>query len=368
MSSPASTPSPIPVTIAVDAMGGDHAPVAVVQAVAQLSLEQPALNTVLVGDSAAINALLTHAKHNPERISVQHASQAVPMGAKPGEALAEFPDASIIVAAKLVAEGGARALVSAGNTGASVLACAKNFKLLPGVRRAALAAVYPTQSFHGSKKDPFSLLLDVGATLEVSARDLAAFAVMGAVYARAISQNERPKVALLSNGTEPTKGPRSVVEAHPLLQKLPGVEFVGNIEGVDLPKGIADVVVCDGFVGNVVLKMLEGIGETATNLARYAAKEKLMWRAGLAMLSSGFQHLKSLTDWEEYGGAPFLGFDRLFIKAHGRSKERAIANACKVAAKGARADLAGAIAQGIESFAKADNKADSKGESKPAPT
>jgi glycerol-3-phosphate acyltransferase PlsX len=137
------------------------------------------------------------------------------------------------------------------------------------------------------------------------------------------------------------------------LKKVEGIEFVGNIEGVDLPKGTADVVVCDGFVGNVVLKMLEGLSETALSLAQYAAKEKLSWRLGLGMLKSGFEQLKGLTDWEEYGGAPFLGFDRLFIKAHGRSRSRALANAIKVAAKGARADLPASIAAGLAAFAPA---------------
>ena len=332
------------VTIAVDAMGGDHAPDEVVRGVAQLSLSHPHINTVLVGDEARVTAALGHCKHNPEHLSVHHASQAVPMDAKPSEALAALPDASIAVAARLVHDGAAQALVSAGNTGASVLACARTWRLVPGVRRAALAAVYPTQSVRGQKGDPFSLLLDVGATVEATAEDLAAFAVMGASYARVVSRNETPKVALLSNGTEPKKGPSRVVNAHALIQKIPGIEFVGNIEGVDLPRGVADVVVCDGFVGNVVLKMLEGISETALSLAKYAAKEKLMWRAGLAMLSSGFQRIKTLTDWEEYGGAPFLGFDQLFIKAHGRSRARAIQNACKVAAKAAVAQLPSQIA------------------------
>jgi glycerol-3-phosphate acyltransferase PlsX len=334
-----------PVTIAIDAMGGDFAPDEVIKAVGELSLTQAHINTLIVGDQNRISELLGKTKHNPERLSVHHASQAVPMGSRPGEALDAMPDASILVAARLVAQGHAQALISGGNTGASVLACARNWKLLPGIRRAALAAVYPTQTMRGQKKDPFALLLDVGATVEASAEDLAAFAVMGAAYARVISKNERPKVALLSNGTEPKKGPARVVDAHQFLAKIPGIDFVGNIEGVDLPKGIADVVVCDGFVGNVVLKMLEGISETAMSLARYAAKEKLLWRAGLAMLSSGFEHIKTLTDWEEYGGAPFLGFDRLFIKAHGRSKSRAILNACKVAAKAAHADLPGQISK-----------------------
>jgi glycerol-3-phosphate acyltransferase PlsX len=248
---------------------------------------------------------------------------------------------------KLVRDGEADAMVSSGNTGAGVLSCARTFSLMPGVRRAALATVYPTATARGEKNDPFSLILDVGATVDATADDLVAFAVMGSAYARIISKNKDPSVALLSNGTEAMKGPPRVVEANARLSTLAGVRFIGNIEGVDIPKGTADVVVCDGFVGNVCLKMLEGVSETVIELARYAYKEKLLWRAGLAMLSSGIERIKEVTDWEQYGGAPILGFDKLFIKAHGRSRSRAITNAGKVAAKAVSRDLTRVITEGL---------------------
>jgi phosphate acyltransferase len=335
------------VTIAFDVMGSDHGPAEVVRGAAQLSLESPYIHTLLVGDRAVIDDALAETKHNGERMSVQHASGFISMDEKPGEALARKPDASVAVAARLAAEGEADALVSAGNTGACVLSCARHFQLLPGVRRAALAAVYPTRARRGQNEDPFSLILDVGATVEATAEDLVTFAVMGAAYARIISRNDNPRVALLSNGTEPTKGPRQVVEAHATLAALAGLQFIGNVEGVDIPKGTADVVVTDGYVGNVCLKMLEGVHETVVELAQYAYKESLRWRAGLAMLSGGIQRIKDITDWEQYGGAPVLGFDRIFIKAHGRSKARAIANAGKVAAKAVAHDLGKAIQQGL---------------------
>jgi glycerol-3-phosphate acyltransferase PlsX len=282
-------------------------------------------------------------RHHAERVAVHHAPDFVAMHEKPNAALDARPNASVLVAAKLVHDGEAQAMVSAGNTGAGVLACARTFTLIPGVRRAALATVYPTAVGRGEKNDPFSLILDVGATVDASADDLVAFAVMGSSYARIISKNENPTVALLSNGTEAQKGPARVVEANQKLQNLPGLRFIGNVEGVDIPKGTADVVVCDGFVGNVCLKMLEGVSETVVELAKYAYKEKLLWRAGLAMLSSGIERIKEVTDWEQYGGAPILGFDRVFIKAHGRSKSRAISNAGKVAARAVSNDLANAI-------------------------
>jgi glycerol-3-phosphate acyltransferase PlsX len=338
------------VTVAVDAMGGDHAPDEVVRGVCALSLEAPHIQTVLVGDAPRIASLLVRTRHDPERIAVQHASSAVRMDEKPQEALDQKPDASVAVGARLVAEGRADALVSAGNTGASVLACARHWKKIPGVRRAALAAVYPTEMRRGEKDDPFSLILDVGATLDVSAEDLVSFALMGSAYASRISKNPRPRVALLSNGTEAGKGPTEIVEAHRLLTQATELNFVGNVEGIDIPRGTADVIVCSGFVGNVVLKMLEGISETVVRLASYAYKERLVWRAGLMMLSGGFRRLKELTDWEQYGGAPVLGFDKLFIKAHGRSKAHAIANACKVAAKAAQANLHLEIEDGLRGF------------------
>ena len=331
------------VTIAFDVMGSDHGPAEVVKGAAQLSLEAPWIHALLVGDADQINEALAETRHNGERISVHHAAEFISMDEKPGEALARKPGASISMAAKLVAEGQADALVSAGNTGACILSCSKSFKLLPGIRRAALAAVYPTRQTHGEKQDPFSLILDVGATVEATAEDLVAFAVMGSAYAKIISRNVNPSVALLSNGSEAQKGPPRVVEAHQKLKSMPAVHFVGNVEGVDIPKGTADVIICDGFVGNVCLKMLEGVAETVVELAQYAYKESLRWRAGLAMLSSGIEKLKSVTDWNQYGGAPVLGFDHVFIKAHGRSRAHAIANAGKVAAKAVSSDLCNAI-------------------------
>lgn len=354
--SPATQKGAEPITIAIDVMGGDHAPDEIVKAAAELSLERghgdkdrgPPLHLILVGDAVRINKLLYEQRHDAERIAVHHASQAVTMDDSPRAALEAKPDASILVAAKLCAEGRAAALVSAGNTGAAVLACQMKWQRLPGVRRCALAAVYPTEIHRGEKDDPFSLILDVGATLDVSAEDLVTFAIMGSAYAARIAKNPRPKVALLSNGAEAGKGPKEVVGAHARLKQHPGLHFIGNVEGVDIPRGSADVVVCSGFVGNVVLKMLEGVSETVVRLAHYAYKEKLMWRAGLAMLSGGFSKLKDLTDWKQYGGAPLLGFDRLLIKAHGRSQAPALKNAIKVAWKGVASGLLDEIRKGLE--------------------
>ena len=166
---------------------------------------------------------------------------------------------------------------------------------------------------------------------------------MGTAYAQIISDNPAPRVALLSNGTEPNKGTAAIQEAHQQLLNMPNICFAGNVEGLEIPRGTVDVIVCEGFLGNVVLKMLEGVSEVVSDLAKDAYARKFLWRLGLTMLSQGLRQLRTMTDWQQYGGAPLLGFDRVIIKAHGRSNDRAIRNAIKVAAKAVDRDLCGQI-------------------------
>ncbi|MEM1023801.1 MAG: phosphate acyltransferase PlsX [Myxococcota bacterium] len=334
--------------IAVDAMGGDQGLEAVVPGVAEASLSTGA-HILVVGDEEQIARALDQVEHDPGRIEIRHAPDAISMDASPRKALETFPDASLPSAARLVAaEGGPDALVSAGNTGAVVLACAQAFQLLPRIRRSALAAVIPTELPHGPKGDPFALLLDAGATVRVEAKDLLAFGLMGSAYARLISSNESPRVALLSNGSEANKGTPEVVQAHRLLESAEDVQFMGNIEGVDITHGRADVIVTDGFVGNITLKMLEGVSETVMELARYAHRSRVSWRVAMWLLKNGLDRLKEVTDWQQYGGAPVLGFDRLCIKAHGRSNPRAIRNAIRVAERCVRNQLTTEIAESLQ--------------------
>jgi glycerol-3-phosphate acyltransferase PlsX len=337
--------------IALDCMGGDHGPAEAVRAAAQLSLDRPDLEIVLVGDVPELSPFLEELRYDPSRLSFRHTAQWVQPDHSPKVALRERPEASILVACSLVADGRADAVVTSGSTGAAILAAADRLGRIEGVGRCALAAVTPTEQLHGPHGDPFALLLDVGATLNVTARDLVVFAIMGAAYSSAISGNERPRVALLSNGTEPKKGPREVVEAHAMLKDVIGLDFAGNVEGLDIPKGTVDVVVTGGFVGNVVLKMLEGFGAVITDLAADAYARKFLWRLGLTMLSSGLKQIQNAMDWEQYGGAPVLGFAQPIIKAHGRSRSRAIANACRVAAKAARSDMVKSIERAVSELA-----------------
>lgn len=335
------------ITVAVDAMGGDMGPEAVVEGVARISREDSPIQVVLVGDEAQLSPLLESQRYDPTRLAVAHTGTWCGQDAKAGDFLRANPDCSVSYACGLVRRGEADAVVSCGNTGALILAASRAFQRLPGIRRAALAAVYPTEQGHGPHNDPFALMLDVGATLTATAEDLVGFAVMGGAYAQVISDNAAPRVALLSNGAEAHKGTPNIVSAHAALTGHAGVNFAGNVEGLDIPKGTVDVVVCEGFLGNVVLKMLEGVSEVVSDIAKDAYARKFLWKMGLTMLSQGIRQIRSMTDWRQYGGAPVLGFDHVVIKAHGRSNGQAVRNAVRVARKAVDRGLADRIREGM---------------------
>ena len=257
-------------TVVLDVMGADLGLETVVKGACQLSMEEDT-NIVLVGNAEEIRNVLERTEHHHERLVIEDAQEVITMEDDPR---ISRPNSSLYRAASLVAQGRGDALVSAGNTGAVVVASSRLFQRLEGIDKVALAAVYPTRKTHGPKKDPFALLLDVGATLHVQAKDLLCFALMGSVYANIISENPHPKVALLSNGAEPQKGAPEVVEAHQLLRKQDSIVFAGNVEGIDIPKGTVDVIVCEGFLGNVVLKMIEGVGEAAATMIRASKNKK----------------------------------------------------------------------------------------------
>ncbi|TXD34196.1 phosphate acyltransferase PlsX [Lujinxingia vulgaris] len=339
------------ITIAVDAMGGDHAPAVVVAAVAEASLRGgvgQGVNFLLVGDEIAMTEALFELDHNSERIQLFHAPTVIGMGERAQVALEARADASIVQACALVQAGEADALVSAGHPGAAVLAATRHFGLVPGLGRAALASVYPTPRVRGEAEDPFSLILDVGASLRAKPDELLGFGLMGSAYARIVSRNERPRVALLSNSRESTMGTPEVVRAHELLSRHEAINFYGNIEGHEIPRGLADVVVCEGFVGDVAIKILEGVSEAAFDLARSAYHERVAWRMGLKLLSGGLQKIKQLTDFEAYGGAPLLGLEKVVILCHPRSGRRAVGNALRLAIKNVRAELPVAIAEALD--------------------
>ena len=309
-------------TIAVDVINGFHAPKELVRGAAQASLSLDS-QLLLLGDAAIIGSVLEEERHNAERISIHH--------------IKEDEDEDIpSLAMTFLADGTADAMVTAGRIQPMLSQHEEILPLLNGVPHPALATVYPTRIRRGRKDDPFSLILDHGAVLGASARDLVAFAVMGSAYARCISRNPVPKVALLSVSRDPTAGPAEVQQAYEILSRMPEIEFIGTIEGTDIPRGLADVVVCNGFTGHIVVRMLDGIAESAMEIAEAAYEERFTWRVGLRMLSGGLKQLRRVTDWSEYGGAPLLGFQKPILVAHEASKRRAVVNTIKVALKSVR--------------------------------
>ncbi len=335
--------------IAVDAMGGDHAPDEIVRGVADVSLGTD-IDCLLVGHEGRIQSVLEEVPYNPERIAVLHARDTIATDEEATEAVRAHRDSSLVVALRAVAQGRADAIVSAGNAAACLVAAGDHFRLLPGVRRAALACVHPRLTEHPGQ-DPLALLLDVGATVRCDAEELVSFAVMGGAYARRISKVPNPKVGLLNMGAEVTAGGPVLAEAHRRLRALPSVDFVGNVEGHDLVGGRVDVVVSEGYAGNVALKVLNGVSEVLVDVAQATAEQKLVWRLGLRLLSRGIERVGALTDFRRYGGAPILGFDRLVLVCHARARGHAIANAVKVAAKAVRDRVPAEIADAVGGLA-----------------
>ncbi len=311
-------------TIAVDAMGGDHAPRVEVEG-ALAAARAWGHKVVLVGRrDAVIDELSRHAGWQSLPIEVVHASEQITMDDSAAKAVRAKRDSSIRVACRLVRDGAADGVISAGNTGA-VMATAKMVQgMVPGVERPALASTVPTRSGRPT------VIVDVGANVDSSARMLGQFAVMGAVYSRAILHTADPRVGLLSIGEEDHKGNQITRDAHALLKTLP-LNFAGNVEGRDVYRGEIDVVVCDGFTGNVLLKVSEGVADLIRHFLRETLAATLPRRLGAMLARGGFAEFKKRIDYSEYGGAPLLGVKGVCIICHGSSNVNAIKNAIRVA-------------------------------------
>jgi glycerol-3-phosphate acyltransferase PlsX len=321
--------------IAIDAMGGDTGPSVIVDG-ALVAARHLQVGLLLVGDARAIDAELS--RHPAVRgldLQVVDAPDRIEMTEAPAAALRRKPRASIRVAADCVRDGRAQALFSAGHTGAAVMAAHGAFGVLPGVDRPALATIIPTRTRP-------AVLLDSGATVGCRPQHLVQFAVMGAAYARVALELERPTVALLSIGEEETKGNDLTREAHQLLKSAP-VHFIGNIEGRDVFSGAADVIVCDGFTGNVTLKLSEGLVETIESLLHDELAATFGGRVGYVLSRQAFRRFRRRVDYSEYGGAPLVGVNGLCIVGHGRSSAKAVANAVTMAARAVGADLVGRL-------------------------
>ncbi len=319
------------ITIAVDAMGGDHAPRPEVEA-AVLAAREFGARVLLVGQPAAVKHELGRHAHRGLALEIVPASEAITMKDSPTQAFRKKKDSSVHVAARLVRAGQADGLVSAGNTGAVMAVARFLLGTLPSVDRAALAAPFPTM------RGGASVLLDVGANVDSKAAHLEQFAVMGEMYYRAIFGTRRPKVGLLSIGQEEMKGNELTREAHARLKRLP-LNFVGNVEGRDVFAGNVDVIVCDGFIGNVALKISEGVAQLIAGLLKDALKSTLTAQVGSLLSRRAFADFKKKIDYSEYGGAPLLGVRGVTVIAHGSSNANAIKNAIRVAVGLARAKM-----------------------------
>jgi len=326
--------------IALDAMGGDYAPDVTIEGAIETVNDYEGIDIILVGDESSIRRELDSKRYLPNRILIQHASQVVGMDESPAIAIRRKKDSSISKAVELVKNGEAHAIVSAGHSGVVMATALVFLRTSPGVERPAIATIMPTL------KAPF-VLIDAGANLYCKPENLFQFGLMGSAYCKALFGRTEPKVALLSIGEEDTKGNELIKESFKLLKKA-DINFIGNVDGKDIFTGIADVIVCDGFTGNVVLKTSEGLADAIVKILKREIAEQSVGRLGYLLMKSALISFKKKTDYDEYGGAPLLGINGACIISHGRSTAKAIKNALRVAADFSEKRVHEAIASEIE--------------------
>ncbi len=308
--------------IAVDAMGGDNAPqVEVAGAVA--AAKEYSLSIILVGDKERLVAELAQYDVSGLDITIHHASEVVGMHDSASDAIRKKKDSSVRVAFDLVKSGVAEAVVSAGNSGATMAAGMYVLKRMNGIDRPAIAQVFPTLTGH-------TVVLDIGGNVDCKPAHLVQFAIMGEVYARHVLGVKQPRVGLLSNGEEESKGNDLTREANSMLRDV-AFDYSGYIEGRDIFAGKVDVVVCDGFVGNIVLKLSEGLAEAVGTMLKEEIKKKLIYKIGYLLSRPAFARFKKKVDYAEYGGAPLLGINGVGMICHGGSNVKAIKNAIRFA-------------------------------------
>ncbi len=337
------SPNPA-VRVALDAMGGDKAPAETVLGAVQAAREY-GMGIYLVGKEDIIRAELARHDVSGLDLPIVHTDEEITMDDHPATAVRRKRNASMLLALQLVRNGQALGAVSAGNSGAMLAASLFTLKRLPGVDRPALGGIFPTLGGTGA-----CLIIDMGANTDCKPEYLQQFALMGSIYMERIFKIPTPRVGLLANGEEETKGNQLVIETHHLLKANAarlGINFVGNIEGRDIPVGGVDIVVCDGFVGNVVLKLSEGLAESLINLLRTQMTSTLPNKLAAAVLKPSLSKAFKRLDYAEYGGVPLLGVNGSAIVSHGRSNAKAIKNALRVARQAAETGVAHAIADGL---------------------
>lgn len=312
------------IKIAVDAMGGDYAPTVIIEGAIQAIRERP-LSIILVGKENLLSQELDRLGAGLDHFTIQNATEVVDMHESPSEALKKKKDSSIRITFEKVRQGEAAAAVSAGNSGATLATASFVLGRLRGVERPAIAGVLPT--LKGS-----TVMIDAGANVDCKPHHLLQFGIMGAVFSQDILGVSSPRVGLMSIGEEGVKGNQVVKKAHELFSRS-SLNFIGNVEGREVFKGDVDVIVCDGFVGNVSLKLSEGLAEAVTLMLKYEMQKSFWAKIGYLLSRGAFSRFKKKLDYAEYGGAPLLGINGIGIIAHGRSCPRAIKNAILVAAE-----------------------------------
>lgn len=321
--------------IAVDAVGGDHGPEVVVPGAVD-GARRFGAGLLFAGPEGVVRRALAGVDAAGVDIVVEDAPDTIGMHEGAVQAVRRKPNADINVALRAVRDGRAQAMVSAGHSGAVMAAALMTLGRVPGVDRPAIAS--PLPSARG-----YTLVLDLGAVADPKPHHLVQFALMGTVYAQRVLGIARPTVGLLSNGEEASKGNALVLETHGLLAQTRGIDFRGNIEGRDIPRGVVDVVVTDGFTGNVALKIAEGVASFVGDVVREEITSTLPRKLAAALLRPAFRSVRDRLDYAATGGAQLLGVDGVVVISHGRSNETAIANAIGVARRGAAGDVAGAI-------------------------
>ncbi|OGL44652.1 MAG: hypothetical protein A2W05_06670 [Candidatus Schekmanbacteria bacterium RBG_16_38_10] len=308
--------------IAVDAMGGDFAPGAIVKGAISAAKEF-GTKVVLVGDKSKILRHFSSNDGSVPSIEIRHAPQVIEMGEIPSEGFRKKPNSSLLLSLRMLQNNQVKAVVSAGNTGALMYSAIKILGAIPKIYRPAISTILP--GINGK-----TIVLDVGANVDCRPEWLVQFAIMGHVYAKTILEKERPKIALLTNGTEPAKGNQLTHDVYKMLENS-SLNFIGNIEGNSVFYGDADVVVCDGFVGNIFLKLTEGFSKVYIDMLKEEVSKRARSGIGAYLMKPAFESLNRRLDFTEYGGAPLLGVNGVCIVAHGSSTSHAIKNAIMVA-------------------------------------
>ena len=326
--------------VIVDAMGGDHAPQAIVEGCVLALREMPDMQITLVGRKDAILAELNKNETDVQRINIVDAAEVIDMAEPPVEAIRKKKNSSLVKGLELLRDGEGEVFITAGSTGATIAGATLIVKRLPGVKRPALAPMLPTKT--GGKV----LLIDCGANAECRPSYLAQFALMGSIYMEKVEGVKTPRVGLINNGAEAEKGNELTKAAYKMIQMMP-VNFAGNAEGRDLVSGDYDVLVCDGFTGNVVLKYTEGLADALLTMLKKELKATMRTKIGAAVAMPAFKHFKKQMDYTEYGGALLLGVRGGVVKAHGSSNAKAIKSTLRQAAGFISGDVVGMIKQGI---------------------